>query len=190
MTILPIPARRPARKRGVTLIEAVLFISIALGLIVGGIVFFQQASLAQRVNDAVRTISGIASETRALYQSSTDFTGLDVDVLIAAGAVPTSIINADNDGLVSEWGTEIDVVVNADDANFFDVTYPGVPTAACVRLVTFDNQGSGVIGSGIAGVTIGDAAEDDNGLTPAEAADDDNGCAQDDEVDIVWRFSR
>jgi len=31
------------RQRAVTLIEAVLFISVALGLIVGGIVFFQQA---------------------------------------------------------------------------------------------------------------------------------------------------
>ena len=41
-------------RRGVTLIEAVLFISIALGLIVGGLVFFQQASLAARTNDAVR----------------------------------------------------------------------------------------------------------------------------------------
>ena len=61
MTITQNPAQSPARKRGVTLIEAVLFISIALGLIVGGIVFFQQASLAQRTNDAVRTVSGVAS---------------------------------------------------------------------------------------------------------------------------------
>ncbi len=45
-----------ARRRGVTLIEAVLYISIALALIVGGLVFFQQASLAQRTNSAVRNI--------------------------------------------------------------------------------------------------------------------------------------
>jgi len=76
---------RKARRRGVTLIEAVLFISIALGLIVGGLVFFQQASLAQRTADAVRNISALASETRALYQSSIYFDGATESVLINVG---------------------------------------------------------------------------------------------------------
>jgi uncharacterized protein HemX len=79
--------RKAERKRGVTLIEAVLFISIALGLIVGGIVFFQQASLAQRVQGAVRTISSIASETRALFQAQQNFEGATTATLISAGAV-------------------------------------------------------------------------------------------------------
>ena len=65
------------RRRGVTLIEAVLYISIALALIVGGIGFFQQASVAQRANNAVRNISALASEVRALYSQANTFEGLD-----------------------------------------------------------------------------------------------------------------
>jgi hypothetical protein len=42
------------RNRAVTLIEAVLYISIALALIVGGLVFFQQASTAQKTNATIR----------------------------------------------------------------------------------------------------------------------------------------
>jgi hypothetical protein len=46
LTVFKIKANPLRRNRAVTLIEAVLYISIALALIVGGLVFFQQASTA------------------------------------------------------------------------------------------------------------------------------------------------
>jgi type II secretory pathway pseudopilin PulG len=143
------------RKRGVTLIEAVLYISIALALIVGGLVFFQQASLAQRVNSAVRNISAVASETRSLYQSSQSFNGVTNSTLINAGAVPTSIVDG-GFNLLNEWRGLITVnsnaagVTTADDS--FLVGYENVPTAACTRLGTVDASGSGRAGSGIVSV--------------------------------------
>jgi type II secretory pathway pseudopilin PulG len=150
-----------ARKRGVTLIEAVLYISIALALIVGGLVFFQQASLAQRTNSAVRNISAIASETRGLYQAQSDFANLTEDTLISAGAVPTSLINSGGN-LQNEWGGEITVrpagaIVGppAFAANSgFTVAYPGIPRAACVRLAATDLSGSGRVGSGIRNIAF------------------------------------
>jgi len=157
-----------ARKRGVTLIEAVLYISIALALIVGGLVFFQQASLAQRTNSAVRNISAIASETRGLYQSANSFANLSEGTLISAGAVPSSLLGGTPAAptLVNEWGGNIVVgptaaivgpPVFAVNSGFF-VTYPSVPTAACVRLTSADLSGSGRVGSGIRSVTFGNAA--------------------------------
>ena len=126
--------RRPPHCRAVTLIEAVLFIAIALGLIVGGLVFFQQASLSQKVSDQVRSLSAITAETRILFKDKKDFsdlpspgnnpileeldtsgTGIDA-VLIAAGAVPASDIG-DSAGPVtatrlrSVWATEVFVGV-------------------------------------------------------------------------------
>ena len=146
------------RKRGVTLIEAVLYISIALALIVGGLVFFQQASLAQRTNSAVRNISAMASETRALYQQQSDFAALTEDTLISAGAVPTSLINTAGD-LKNEWGGTIAVGPTAAAAPFaansgFFVTYPNIPRAACVRLASTDVSGSGRVGSGIRNIAF------------------------------------
>jgi hypothetical protein len=155
------------RKRGVTLIEAVLYISIALALIVGGLVFFQQASLAQRTNGAVRNISAIASETRGLYQQQNNFGGLVTTALIDAGAVPTSLIDTSTnpDTLKNEWGGTIVVAPNgalavqgtapALPANAgFTVTYPGLPTAACVRLTSTDASGTGRVGSGIRSISF------------------------------------
>jgi type II secretory pathway pseudopilin PulG len=147
------------RKRGVTLIEAVLYISIALALIVGGLVFFQQASLAQRTNSAVRNISAIASETRGLYQQQNSFNGFTQAALINAGAVPTSLISGGN--LINEWGGTITAAPNvaltapllAADAGF-TVTYPSLPTAACVRLTSTDASGTGRVGSGIRSISF------------------------------------
>ncbi len=138
-----------ARKRGVTLIEAVLYISIALALIVGGLVFFQQASLAQRTNSAVRNISAIASETRGLYQSSQNFKDVKAETLINAGAVPTSIVNGSK--LNNEWNGEIVIASNkiTIDDDSFSVIYASVPTAACARLGSSDATGAGRVGSGI-----------------------------------------
>ncbi|MCA3446241.1 MAG: hypothetical protein INF93_05900 [Rhodobacter sp.] len=145
-----------ARKRGVTLIEAVLYISIALALIVGGLVFFQQASLAQRTNSAVRNISAIASETRGLYQQANNFDGFTAASLINAGAVPTSLISGTN--LVNEWGGTIAAgstgATDTPPHSGFTVTYPSLPTAACVRLTSTDSSGSGRVGSGIRSISF------------------------------------
>ena len=55
---------RAVRLRGVTLIEAVLYISIALALIVGGLVFYGQASFASDFNSTNRLLSSTVVEAR------------------------------------------------------------------------------------------------------------------------------
>ncbi len=168
-----------ARKRGVTLIEAVLYISIALALIVGGLVFFQQASLAQRTNSAVRNISAIASETRGLYQQQNNFTGFTDAALINAGAVPSSLIDNSVTPAVlrNEWGGQIVAAATPNNdlagaASGFTVTYPSLPTAACVRLTSADVSGSGRVGSGIRSVAfkLPSAGSYPTAVTPANNA--------------------
>jgi hypothetical protein len=198
------------RKRGVTLIEAVLYISIALALIVGGLVFFQQASLAQRVNSAVRNISALASEARGLYQSENVFTGFTGNTLIDAGAAPSSLIvgSGPTATLQNEWGGRIvgeaATVLTANDS--FLLTYENVPRAACVRLANYDTEGAGRVGSGIARVGFrqgsmdtggysysqaSPAADNTNGITPTEAASfcTTNG-TNNGSVDMQFTFTR
>jgi len=161
------------RKRGVTLIEAVLYISIALALIVGGLVFFQQALLAQRINSAVRNISAISAETRGLYQQQNSFAGFNHHTLLHAGSVPTPLISNPATGeLKNEWGgvitagpTEAVTQVGtpgaigftpgfAANSGFF-VVYPNVPISACSRLASSDRFGTGPVGNRIRSVTFG-----------------------------------
>jgi type II secretory pathway pseudopilin PulG len=198
------------RKRGVTLIEAVLYISIALALIVGGLVFFQQASLAQRTNSAVRNISAVASEVRSLYQQSNSFAGVDEVTLINAGAVPSGIIDNTTDPatLKNEWGGFVQVASAPAVAPFpadsgFTVTYRGVPEAACTRLTSTDASGTARVGSGVRFIAFGlpnaalaggtapvDPTTGLPALTPSDVADfcrPDNSTGT---VDIMFTFNR
>jgi hypothetical protein len=84
------------RHRAVTLIEAVLYISIALALIVGGLVFFQQASAAARTSATVRQLSATLAETRVLlkaHPATTEGTNITA-LLISAGAVPQDMVTS------------------------------------------------------------------------------------------------
>ena len=82
------------RNRAVTLIEAVLYISIALALIVGGLVFFQQASTAAKTSTMVRQLSATLAEARVLIKG-TPLTDIPTDItsfLISSGAVPSDMV--------------------------------------------------------------------------------------------------
>ena len=87
------------RNRAVTLIEAVLYISIALALIVGGLVFFQQASTAAKTSATVRQLSAIIAEARVLIKGMPQTGSVDepMDIasfLISAGAVPPDMVTS------------------------------------------------------------------------------------------------
>lgn len=89
MTGKPKPYRPARRPRGVTLIEAVLYIAISLALIVGGLLFYQQASLQSRTNSVVRTYSAMIAEARIV---AGEVSSLNADyfeeILYARGSIP------------------------------------------------------------------------------------------------------
>ncbi len=141
--------RSPRRRnRAVTLIEAVLYISIALALIVGGLVFFQQASTAAKTSTMVRQLSATIAEARVMFHGLPDgpsgacnvpVWGCDMtSTLISAGAVPTDMVTSATSlsnpfgGTTSfryfNWGLSYGRVVYIDLTN--------VPQAVCARLLT------------------------------------------------------
>ena len=153
-------------RRGVTLIEAVLFIAVALGLIVGGLVAFQQAQLAARTNQAARSLSAIASEVRAQYRRQPDFVGVSTAVLIRAGGVPVDDLNPNEQRILNEWNGGIVVSPNkfsgialAIDADattapvgrYFEIEYREVPEGACSRLARA-KDGVGAFGPGLVAI--------------------------------------
>jgi hypothetical protein len=139
--------RSPKRRnRAVTLIEAVLYISIALALIVGGLVFFQQASTAAKTNTLVRHISAIVAESRVLIKGL-PVTGPPVpgsgpavtQILIAAGAVPSDMVLSPTE-LSNPFGGRM--ILTAGVTGFppaFDqilaIDLSNIPQGVCARLL-------------------------------------------------------
>jgi hypothetical protein len=126
------------RNRAVTLIEAVLYISIALALIVGGLVFFQQASTAAKTSTMVRQLSAIIAETRVLLKALPPSTpSFEITpTLIAAGAVPPDMVldpltlSNTFGGYVSLWN------FSAGGSQTIDITLTNIPQGVCARLLT------------------------------------------------------
>jgi type II secretory pathway pseudopilin PulG len=159
-------------RRGVTLIEAVLFIAVALGLIVGGLVAFQQAQLAARTNQAARSLSAIASEVRAQYRTQPDFIGLTDQVLIGTGSAPVSELTPNNVAILNPWNDLVLLLPNsagissavAADATtapvgrYFEIEYRRVPEGACSRLARA-KDGVGAFGPGLVAIRFRSGGE-------------------------------
>jgi hypothetical protein len=130
------------RNRAVTLIEAVLYISIALALIVGGLVFFRQASTAARTSATVRQLSAVLAEAR-VYLKGVPVTGDAYDVspiLISAGAVPQDMVKSPTE-LTNAFGgtTRFSTVMGGfggGAGRMINVQLTDVPQGVCVRLLT------------------------------------------------------
>lgn len=156
-----------SRRRGVTLIEGVLFLILAMSVIVGGIVFFQQATLANRVNDTARATVAIVAETRSMYSSQRDY-GADVDITTAvlnSGGVPSNFLNNGGTSIRHPWGG---TVIVAGNDQTFRLVLSELASEACVRLASVDSAGLGTLGTGITGIAIANETAGD--ILPTDAS--------------------
>ncbi|MCA3450871.1 MAG: hypothetical protein INF92_10995 [Rhodobacter sp.] len=72
-----------------TLIEAVLYIAISLALVVGGLVFYQQASLQSRTSSVVRTYAALITEARIVAGEASSLAAANFEeILYARGSIP------------------------------------------------------------------------------------------------------
>jgi len=155
---VPQPARR---RRGVTLIEAVLYISIALALIVGGLVFYQQASTAARINSLVTMLSSVIAEARAAQSESSatvlfqnnpvNFTSY----LVTRGSVPGAWLDKSkpaNEQIRHPWGGfvqfEVGIATGVNPVRLVTVRMSDVPMQLCARLGATVGNGATVYSGG------------------------------------------
>ena len=159
------------RQRGVTLIEAVLFISVALGLIVGGLIFYQQAVFSSKVGKLVQLTNAILSEASALghqfrLNNNTPMnrwgTGQDdlANIFAKGGAIPPQYVHTFNSGIsiiTHPWREQgstnhrIQVRVFTDNTVgtvVIRLTFIDLPRAVCPRIVGFSPDGTGLFGGG------------------------------------------
>lgn len=194
MTMTLNPGNRPvangaldaARQRGVTLIEGLLFIVLALSFVISGIVLFQNAQLSNRVTETTRGLVSISSEVRAIHQNSDSFGTESLDsLLLDAGAVPNNFIDGTNiRHLFNNGALEVTGV-----SQQFTITLQDVPQAACIRLSVANANGQGPAGTGVASVAI-------NGnppalpVTPTSAQSNCDNTGTNDNNDIVFTYDR
>jgi type II secretory pathway pseudopilin PulG len=127
---------RRATKRGLTLIEALLFLGIAAIVIVGAVLFYNNASSAARTNDALTQINALTTGVKGLYSGTSRYgangTSL-VPAVINSGVAPRNTVNGA--ALVNPWGGATLITANGGGAHF-TVVMNAVPQDSCVRILT------------------------------------------------------
>jgi hypothetical protein len=165
---------RTVRLRGVTLIEAVLYISVALALIVGGLVFYRQASFASDFNSLNRLLSSTVVEARIFTREHprpifppTPLMTIGVAnfeaFLISNGSIPSTHLDMTQpagDRIRSPFGGSIGFYAAIYSAavggeSTVAVGMSDLPVAACARLSANSAAGQTSFATGLQSVNPG-----------------------------------
>lgn len=133
---------------GRSMIEMLGVLAIVGMLTVGGIMGYSSATSKLQLNNTTESIQMLTSNIRELFSAQPDYAGLDTTatagagvieetVLINAGAVPDSLINAAATGFENAWGGGIDVVQAGTNNVDFTVTIGAIPEEACTKLAVY-----------------------------------------------------
>lgn len=182
-SIFPRIAPRTGRRRGVTMIEVLLAVAIGAAIVISIVGFYLSGSESTKVNTHAQQIQKIAADTRSLYASRGDYTGLDNALAIQAGIVNNDMVAGT--AIVNPWSGDVTLGTTASDRQF-TLASDSMPEAACISLAT-SNMGSGALASlEINGSTVLDTVGgSDVDVTMADAS---SNCTADSANTITWTF--
>lgn len=134
-----IPQRRGKRQRGVTLIEAIIFLSL-LSVVLG--IVLNKASIAFTSNRAAQSTDAaqlIAAGVKSAYQLRNSYTGLTTATAINNGLVPDYMVNGSV--LTNVWGGSVVIAAATSPSNGFTIVFQGVPPEDCAKFVNAVSSG-------------------------------------------------
>lgn len=177
-----------AAEGGFSLLELLLVVGVGALLLLAGIATYRLVTQGNDVNDAVRVLTTIKSQTQKAYQGQNGYgaAGTDlVPILVAMQAFPAGVLDTNNLP-IHPWGGAITIVSSniIGDTRSFDIDFAGVPSDACINLGTvFDDRDTDFLAMQIDGAA---AAVDGNGLiTPTTLVPQ---CTANPTVNMTWAF--
>ncbi len=120
--------------RGLTLMEALLFLGLAAIVIVGAFALYNNGSSTVKMNQAKTQLQTYIGGVQSLYSAQNDYSTLTTALVINAGIAPSEAI--DGTALVGPWGTATTVTGNSSTPREFRVTFEGIPKDACTALLS------------------------------------------------------
>lgn len=183
--------RAAARRKGLTLIETAMVLAIAAVFIAGVMLFFQNASISAKTNEATSQLAAIQQAVRTVYAGQASYdsaNGTIVQGLIATRSVPSKMVNTTTQSLRNAFNGDVDIQPVANGANF-DVVFNGLPSDACAKMLTMD-FGRGLLSvSGSSTVQSAGGSSGSSGSTgPMTPTDAGAACGNSNTSSIKWTF--
>ncbi|MBW3243600.1 hypothetical protein KUV57_13080 [Epibacterium sp. DP7N7-1] len=117
------------RQRGYDLLQISLGIAVVLGLMVGGLLLFNQVQTSSELTDKTRTAVAVSSEVRAQYRTAADYSTLTADAG-AEGLVSESQF-ATRSGMPDAMFANLDITGNGQT---FDLVFSSLNETVCSRM--------------------------------------------------------
>ena len=157
------------KTRGLTLIEALLFLGIAAVVIVAAVAFYNNAANNQRMNQATTQLQAYISGIKNLYETQTTYAGLAEDIVIDAAIAPQNAVEGPA-ALEHPWGDPVTITGTADT---FTITFQDMPQDACLNMLSAGLINSGSVRQITIGATTFDRGNEPTPATAQGACDDD-----------------
>jgi len=117
--------------RGLTLMEALLFLGLAAIVIVGAFTLYNNASSTTKMNQAKVQIQTYIGGIKSLYASQNSFASVTTALVVNSGIAPSEAV--DGVTLINPWGFPTTITGAARE---FRVTFEDVPRDACTALLS------------------------------------------------------
>ena len=121
------------RQRGYDLLQISLGIAIVLGLMVGGLMLFNQVQTSSELSEKTRTAVSVSSEVRAQYRTEVDFSDLTTD---AADPIADSTF-ATRSGMPDAMFANLTIAPGS-DAQEFVLNFANLNETVCERMAIAD----------------------------------------------------
>lgn len=125
--------------KGFSLLEILLVLGVAAGLIVAAFVVYPKVQASNRANAESVNITTIAAGVKALFGSQSSFIGLSNTVVNGGNIAPTTMqVSGVPASLVNSWGGVVTVAPTSFTRTNgeFSITYTKVPKVECTKLAT------------------------------------------------------
>lgn len=147
---------------GRSMVEMLGVLAIIGVLSIGGISGYSKAMAKYRVNKTLDQISMLVMNIRSMYASNVDYRGLNANVALQMGIVPSDMLQPGDDStkaskIYNTYQGEVALKAEGDTHQQFSVSYAGLSRDACVAIATSD-WGTQA-GSGLLKMAIGPSGE-------------------------------
>jgi prepilin-type N-terminal cleavage/methylation domain-containing protein len=125
------------KQGGFSLVEILLVLGIIALLAIAAFIIFPQVQAANRANTEQANITTMAAGIKNLYGATRNYNGITARTLIQARIAPSSMYGNDTTAtaLTSAWSGAVTVAAAGTGDSQFVISYAGVPSEVCTRLV-------------------------------------------------------